>query len=67
MEYALTSTDAIIVFLPGDGVYEKLIPWDVALQVIKWMKQWAGESCNWETYFAGNIYVEEPKRIICET
>lgn len=60
MEYALTSNGARIIRIPsGETVYEELIPWEVALQVIEVMKQWAGESCNWETYFAGNIYVEE--------
>ena len=60
MEYALTSNGARIIRSPsGETVYEELIPWEAALQVIDVMKQWAGESCNWETYFAGNIYVEE--------
>ena len=60
VEYALTSNGARIIRIPsGETVYEELIPWEVALQVIEVMKQWAGESCNWETYFAGNIYVEE--------
>ena len=60
VEYALTSNGARIIRIPsGETVYEELIPWEAALQVIEVMKQWAGESCNWETYFAGNIYVEE--------
>ena len=60
VEYALTSNGARIIRIPsGETVYEELIPWDVTLQVIEVMKQWAGESCNWETYFDGKIYVEE--------
>ncbi len=52
VEYALTSNGARIIRIPsGETVYEELIPWDVTLQVIEVMKQWAGESCN-----MGNIF-----------
>ena len=55
VEYALTSNGARIIRIPsGETVYEELIPCEVALHVIGVMKQWAGESCNWEADFAGD-------------
>lgn len=58
VKYAVTSNGARVMEVPsGKTVYQELIPVDVALRLIRMVRQW--ENCAWEVYFDGMIYVEE--------
>ena len=54
VKYAVTSNGArVIEVSSGKTVYQELIPVDVALRLIRLVRQW--ENCAWEVYFDGMI------------
>ncbi len=58
VRYAVTSNGARVVEYPsGKTVYEELIPWQRALDVLHTMRQW--NISSWEVYYGGKTYVEE--------
>ncbi|MGN1141780.1 MAG: Cof-type HAD-IIB family hydrolase [Oliverpabstia sp.] len=58
VKYAVTSNGARVIEIPsGKTVYQQMIPCDVAVRLIRLVRQW--ENCAWEVYFDGQIFVEE--------
>ena len=58
VKYAVTSNGARVIEVPtGKTVYRQMIPCDVAVRLIRLVRQW--ENCAWEVYFDGQIFVEE--------